>query len=71
MHKKPGMRIYNTIQTNGVLLDNEWCEFFRENHLVGISIDGPRYRNNVYRKDKKGNSFFDQVIHGLKLLKKA
>lgn len=71
MYKKPGMRIYNTIQTNGVLLDNEWCEFFRENHfLVGISIDGPRYLNDVYRKDKKGNSSFDQVIHGLKLLKK-
>ncbi|WP_286475077.1 anaerobic sulfatase maturase [Methanobacterium sp. CWC-01] len=71
MYKKPGMKIYNTIQTNGTLLDKDWCEFFRENDfLVGISIDGPRDLHDAYRRDKKGNPSFDRVMHGLKLLKK-
>jgi uncharacterized protein len=71
MYKKPGMKIYNTIQTNGILLDTDWCEFFQGNHfLVGISIDGPQDLHDAYRKDKKGNPSFDQVMCSLKLLKK-
>lgn len=70
-YKKPGMQIYNTIQTNGILLDDDWCEFFRENNfLVGISIDGPQELHDAYRKDKKGNPSFDQVMRGLRLMQK-
>jgi uncharacterized protein len=68
-HKKPGMHIYNTIQTNGILLDDEWCQFFRENNfLVGISIDGPKEFHDAYRKDKKGNSTFDRVMQSIRLM---
>ena len=42
-YARPGMRIENTLQTNGVLLDAKWCRFLRENKfLVGLSLDGPR-----------------------------
>ena len=70
-YKKPDMQIFNTIQTNGTLLDEAWCEFFRENNfLVGISIDGPQEFHDFYRKDKKGNSTFNRVIHGLRLMQR-
>jgi len=65
----PGRRISNAIQTNGTLLDVEWCRFFRENgFLVGISIDGPRRLHDLYRLDKGGRPAFDKVMRGLELL---
>ena len=70
-YRRPGMRFENTIQTNGTLLNDEWCEFLRENDfLVGISIDGPRTLHDAYRVDKKGRSTFDRVMRGLRLLQK-
>lgn len=66
-----GKKINNSFQTNGILLDNEWCEFFKENSfLIGLSIDGPRELHDRYRVDKGGRPTFDRVMHGLNLLKK-
>ena len=71
LYKKPGMVFENTLQTNGTLLNDEWCEFFKENNfLIGISIDGPRRLHDVYRRDKQGQSTFDRVMRGLRLLQK-
>jgi uncharacterized protein len=70
-YKKPGTQIYNTIQTNGILLDDEWCQFFRENNfLVGISLDGPQELHDAYRRDKKGNPTFQKVKHSIQLMQK-
>ncbi|HXS69042.1 MAG TPA: anaerobic sulfatase maturase [Candidatus Polarisedimenticolia bacterium] len=66
-----GKTISNAIQTNGTLLDDEWCEFLAANKfLVGLSIDGPRQLHDAYRVDKRQQPTFDKVIHGLDLLKK-
>jgi uncharacterized protein len=66
-----GKSIQNVLQTNGTLLDDEWCEFFaRERFLIGLSIDGPRDLHDRYRVDKKQQPTFDSVIAGLNLLKK-
>ncbi|HEY3762282.1 MAG TPA: anaerobic sulfatase maturase [Verrucomicrobiae bacterium] len=66
-----GKNISNAIQTNGTLLDDEWCRFLAENKfLVGLSIDGPRELHDRYRVDKRQQPTFDKVMHGLELLKK-
>jgi uncharacterized protein len=66
----PGKKTTNALQTNGTLLNAEWCEFFRENgFLIGLSIDGPRDLHDYYRVDKGGGPTFDKVMHGLELLK--
>ena len=69
-YRKPGMRILNTIQTNGVTLDDAWCQFFKENNfLVGLSLDGPAQFHNAYRVDKVGEPSFERVMAGLFHLK--
>ncbi len=64
-------RIENAFQTNGILLNDAWAEFFKENKfLVGISIDGPREFHDTYRMDKGGHPTFDRVLRGIEVLKR-
>jgi len=63
--------ISNSLQTNGVLLDDDWCRFLkRRNFMVGISLDGPKEVHDRYRKDRKGRGTFEKVMNGLRLLQK-
>jgi uncharacterized protein len=64
-------RLDNILQTNGTLLNDEWCRFFRENHfLLGLSLDGPQHCHDRYRKNKAGEGSFTQSMKGLELLQK-
>lgn len=66
-----GRHIDNSLQTNGTLLTDEWCKFFKDNNfLIGISIDGPEHCHDVYRKNKGGKATFKQVMRGVELLQK-
>lgn len=66
-----GRIIDNTIQTNGTLLNDEWCRFFKDNNwLVGVSVDGPQEFHDEYRKNKRGAPSFRKVMQGIDLLKK-
>lgn len=70
-YRKPGMTFENTLQTNGTLLTDEWCEFLKQNnYLVGLSLDGPRELHDANRVDKAGGPTFDRVMRGLRLLQK-
>jgi uncharacterized protein len=69
-YARPGQRIINALQTNGVLLNEEWVTFFKaHNFLIGISIDGPAELHDRYRYDKKGRPTFKAVLAALQLLK--
>ena len=66
-----GRQIDNCIQTNGTLLTDEWCRFFRENHfLVGVSIDGPEEFHDEYRRNRLGQPSWRDVMRGIRLLNK-
>jgi uncharacterized protein len=70
-YRRPGMTFENTLQTNGTLLNDEWCEFFKaNNYLIGLSLDGPRELHDANRVDKVGRPTFDRVMKGLRLLQK-
>lgn len=70
-YRRPGMTFENTMQTNGTLLNDEWCEFFKENnYLIGLSLDGPGHLHDANRVDKIGKPTFDKVMRGLRLLQK-
>ncbi len=66
-----GKQIENGFQTNGVLLDDHWCEFLAANRfLTGVSVDGPRNLHDRYRVDKGGKPTFDGVMRGIGFLRK-
>lgn len=70
-HCPPSKSVVNNLQTNGMLLDEEWCDFLKRNgFLVGISIDGPRELHDAYRKAKGGQPTFDRVMASMKLMRK-
>jgi uncharacterized protein len=69
--KKPEQRVLHTFQTNGILLDDEWGSFFKENDfLVGLSVDGPRVIHDAYRVDRGAKGTFDRVMQGWEVLRR-
>jgi uncharacterized protein len=70
-HQPEGVRITNAIQTNGILLDDRWGAFLKDNRfLVGISIDGPQKLHDRYRIDRAGRPTFASVMRGLEVLQR-
>jgi uncharacterized protein len=70
-YRKAGQNILYTVQTNGTLLDDDWCALFSQHKvLVGLSIDGPRQMHDAYRVDKRGAGSFGDVMQGYELLRR-
>lgn len=71
--KKPdGVTIHFSIQTNGILVDEEWARFFREEQfLVGLSLDGWKDLHNTHRVDARGNETWKACLAALEKLKQA
>ena len=68
-HLNSGRTIINGIQTNGTLIDPEWCRFFADHgFIVGISIDGPGDLHDRNRISNSGTQTSEKVLRGYELL---
>ena len=68
-HLRRRTTLEHTIQTNGTLLDEEWCEFLRaDSFLVGLSMNGPQAMRDAYHVNKAGDPTFAQVFRAALLM---
>ncbi len=68
---KGDKRIENVFQTNGTLLDDEYCRFFHDNNfLIGVSIDGPEHLHDHHRLNNQDKGSFKDVMRGIELCHK-
>jgi uncharacterized protein len=66
-----GQMVSNSLQTNAVLLDKNWCDLFRSYRwLLGVSLDGPQEVNDRFRFNKEGRGTWKRVMESVDLLKK-
>ena len=68
--RPPSVAIRHAFQTNGMLINAAWCDFFKRwNVGVGVSIDGPQEMHDAYRVTRDGRGTFDRTVQGLRLLR--
>lgn len=68
-YNKNHVAVSNALQTNGYALNEEWCQFLKENHfLVGLSLDGTEEIHNAHRHDKAGNGTYARIKHAADLM---
>lgn len=65
-----GANIVHSIQSNGTLLSQAWCDFIKRHDIrIGLSIDGPAYLHDTHRKSRRGKGMHAAAMRGLQLLK--
>ena len=71
-HNRKKIAIDHALQTNGYLLDEQWCRFFAENRfLVGLSVDGIKATHDAFRRDAEGRETYFHTLKAAELLRKA
>jgi uncharacterized protein len=69
--KPAELTLTHAFQTNGTLIDDEWCDFLLEARInLGVSIDGPKRFHDRNRVTRAGRGTFDKTIRGIRLLRK-
>ncbi len=70
-HQPPGVAVQNAVQTNGTLLDDAWCTFFKkQGFTVGLSLDGPEHLHDSCRVTPSGKGTHSRALRGQQLLKR-
>lgn len=68
---KNKQQVNYVIQTNATMIDNEWCDFFKEyDFLVGVSLDGYKENHDTFRISQVHKATFKQVMGAIDLLRK-
>lgn len=69
-HGAPGQSVGNAFQTNGVLIDADWCRLFRDYHfLIGLSVDGPAEIHDAHRYNAARRGSFEQAMAAAELMR--
>jgi uncharacterized protein len=69
--KPANLTVAHSFQTNGTLIDEDWCAFFADHHVnLGVSVDGPRQFHDRNRLTRSGKGTFDRTIAGIRLLRR-
>ena len=64
-----GWECWNSLQTNGLNLDEAWCAFLRQEHFdVGVSLDGTESVHDTYRAGPDGEKTYARIVDGIRLL---
>ena len=67
-----GWEVWNNLQTNGLLLNKDWCRFLQENRFdVGLSIDGSAEVHDANRRMVNGAGTFDRVSAAIRRLRET
>lgn len=70
-HNRRRVPVATSFQTNATLIDDRWCEFFKEvDARIGVSLDGPRVLHDQHRKTRRGDGTYDRVMAGVACLQK-
>ena len=68
---KSGDRIENLLQTNAVLINDSWAQFFKDNGFrIGVSLDGNQKSHDLFRKNRDGRGSFQRTMRGIRTLKR-
>lgn len=68
-HNRAGTRVWHSFQTNATLIDEDWCAFIKANEVrIGVSVDGPAFLHDRFRKTRAGQGTLERALHGIGLL---
>jgi len=71
-HLPEGWTCWNNLQTNGTLLDDDWCAFLAEERFeVGLSIDGTERPHDTFRRYRNGRRTYAQVAAAVDRLRRC
>jgi uncharacterized protein len=70
-HNSAGVDVGHSIQTNATLVDDAWCDFIRARGIrVGVSVDGPDFLHDRYRRTRSGRGTHERVMRGIDRLRR-
>ncbi len=66
---RPGQVVGNGLQTNGLVIDQEWAKFLADHQfLVGLSLDGPQHIHDKYRHFPSGKGSWEKISRARDIL---